>query len=914
MRNLLLIFLCVHILLPVYGTHIRSGEITASRESCSELRLRITITLYTDLGSTTPTGNGFLSFGDGQTLEIPILTPVQLEGYPRVGVAQFTTEHVYRQAGDYLVSYSEPNRNGGIVNMSSSASIRFYVESEIAVYTGDKCNNTPILFVPPVDGACTGKTFIHIPGAVDPDGDSIVYSLVTPKASVNNVVPDYTSPLIWSDLSEDGGPPTFGIDPVSGLITWDSPAQQGEYTIAIRMDEYRRNRFGVEKIGSVTRDMQILVSDCDNNRPNLIPDLDTCIVAGETFQKTLTATDVDGDQVRLELFGELNASDGFMVPDLNSDRSTPAQWQVNWTPECAQVRVQPYELIFKVVDKRIPEDDDFVPLSDFVIWKISVLAPPPEPNDLSLQSNSLLLEWDPYVICDQNQVDSIAVFRAVSGANYVEDICETGIHPNAGYSYLGSTEVGETSFLDDDLIPAARLCYRLVAYLSNGVQSQASREICFDFIPAERPVITHVSVEDTDDSDGEVVIGWREPYDLTSVSRPFSYSIERRTSGTMDFVEVGTVEQAVATPDSLGFRDSGLNTRDSVYFYRIVLTTANSSEQVISEEASTVRLEISPGPEGLGLTWNDDVPWSTYNSGEFHEIFRGDESSQVFLVEVDPLDTGQFYLDSAVEPGRQYCYRVLSKGTYGNPIIPSPFLNYSQVFCAVLGDDLPPGVPMLTITERDCNVAYADPQGVPDRNSLTWTAPVDSDIAFYEVYFKEDPTDSMSLVSQTSETTFTHIFEFTGEGPPSLKGCYRVRAVDVSGNRGPLSNEVCIDNCPNYLLPNVFTPNDDGCNEVFAAYGYKSNSNCGEVNMNDAPRFVNQVDITIYNRWGLPVYTYKGSSENEGGDIFIRWDGTDSSGDQLPSGVYFYTADVRYDLLDPSARNQTIKGWVHLLR
>jgi hypothetical protein len=34
----------------------------------------------------------------------------------------------------------------------------------------------------------------------------------------------------------------------------------------------------------------------------------------------------------------------------------------------------------------------------------------------------------------------------------------------------------------------------------------------------------------------------------------------------------------------------------------------------------------------------------------------------------------------------------------------------------------------------------------------------------------------------------------------------------------------------------------------------------------------------------------------------------------LASGIYFYKADVTFDVVDPKKRVQTIKGWVHLVR
>jgi hypothetical protein len=59
------------------------------------------------------------------------------------------------------------------------------------------------------------------------------------------------------------------------------------------------------------------------------------------------------------------------------------------------------------------------------------------------------------------------------------------------------------------------------------------------------------------------------------------------------------------------------------------------------------------------------------------------------------------------------------------------------------------------------------------------------------------------------------------------------------------------------------------------------------------------------------VYTYKSGAERS---IYIDWDGRDNNGRELPSAVYYYVADVTFDVVDPGQRKQTVRGWVHLIR
>jgi hypothetical protein len=130
---------------------------------------------------------------------------------------------------------------------------------------------------------------------------------------------------------------------------------------------------------------------------------------------------------------------------------------------------------------------------------------------------------------------------------------------------------------------------------------------------------------------------------------------------------------------------------------------------------------------------------------------------------------------------------------------------------------------------------------------------------------------------------------------------------------GELSEELCIDNCPYYELPNVFTPNADLKNDFFSAYSIRGYE-CGEEGCPDVPpqltlkcaRFVQSVSFTVYNRWGQEVYDYDGRVGDGENNIYIDWDGRDDKGTEMASGVYYYVAEVTFDSVDPA--NQTKKN------
>ncbi|WP_113639208.1 putative Ig domain-containing protein [Nubsella zeaxanthinifaciens] len=86
-------------------------------------------------------------------------------------------------------------------------------------------------------------------------------------------------------------------------------------------------------------------------------------------------------------------------------------------------------------------------------------------------------------------------------------------------------------------------------------------------------------------------------------------------------------------------------------------------------------------------------------------------------------------------------------------------------------------------------------------------------------------------------------------------------------------------------IPNTFTPNNDGRNDFFMAYG------------NNVAKF----RMRVYNQWGEFIY--------ESQNLLQGWDGT-YRGRQQPSGVYVYYIDVTFN----SGVTKTFKGTVTLLR
>ncbi|WPP51146.1 T9SS type B sorting domain-containing protein [Catalinimonas niigatensis] len=915
------------------ATHIRAGEIIAELINCQSYTYRFRVIGYEDTGSDVEFGNGEVYFGFGDPVDLSteneFFVREVIDNEKLIRVSEFVIERTFPGPGEYTITFREFNRNADILNISNSVQTPFYVETKLIIDPFLACNNSPVLLNPPVDGAVIGKRFLHNPGAYDPDGDSLSYKFVLPKQDVEEPVDGYLYPdeydqvagLNQNPIKQDGSQPTeITLDPVTGELIWDSPANAGEYNVAFIVEEWRLIEGEWIRLGYVTRDMQILVEDADNEPPVVEIPADTCIVAGSELLAEITGTDPDGDQVVLTGFGgvfEQLSSPAQFFPDPPVPQASPATGTFSWQTDCSHVREKPYQINFRAADFDPATGPS---LADFKIWNVTVVAP--APTGLVAEAapgKAVNLTWDNYSCAAQ--AETIQIWRKTDSTSFEPANCQVGIPAGLGYELVAEVDANVVSFRDEGLNPGANYCYRLVAVFPQpeGGKSYASEEACAEML-ADAPVITQVSVDATGMEDGAISIGWRSPFEIDQAlfPPPYTYEVVR-----IDLQNPDTNGEVISPRISdTTFVDTGLNTQDQPYGYKIYLYDASEDLIDSSAVAFSVRLEPTPLVGSIELEWTADVPWSN-NSPEYpyHYIYRNkvdanNESSFVLIDSVNVSDGNFSYLDNGSFNGSElsdeveYCYYIVTQGSYGNDQInPPPLVNFSQIACAQPNDTIPPCTPLaLSIPNGsldNCESFLADKSCDFQNyeNTLVWEddfeASCDDDIRSYNIYFSASGEEgTFNIIGSSNEPRFVH-------GPlTSLAGCYRISAVDRSGNESGLSEPVCNDNCPYYELPNVFTPNGDGRNDTFRPMD-GSDDDFGK-----CPRFVESVTLRVHNRWGKEVYTYESGNENS---IYIDWDGRTENGDLLAAGVYYYVADVKFISLDPSKRQQTIKGWVNIV-
>ncbi|MCC5920833.1 MAG: gliding motility-associated C-terminal domain-containing protein [Cyclobacteriaceae bacterium] len=931
------------------ATHIRAGEITARRVSNASLTYRITLTGYIDIEtSTVDFGNGFIDLGDGTIIEDldfdadSNTTEVLVPG--RIEKREYTFTHTFNSPGDYLINYTEINRNANVLNMNRSVETPFYIETLIRIDPFFGVNDTPVLLVPPIDNGGVGVAFFHNPGAFDPNGDSLAYRTEVCRQGVGTFVQNYRFPdnPEFGQFREDGSSPViYDLNSTTGDIIWDAPGTAGLFNIAFAIEEWRQIGGEWFNLGYVIRDMQIIVEDACNERPELEVPQEICVIAGETIEEVIRGFDPDGDDVIIEAFSgafDLLSSPARMIPSEPSFMTPPAAVNFEWQTNCSHVRAQPYDVQFRITDRPVglcPNQSGArgPAFSAFDNWQIRVVGPPPNLAAATLSDNrTVSLNWDEYSC--RSTASQMQVWRRVGSNPFEPENCDIGMPEGAGYELIDRVGINQTNYIDEErLAPGATICYRLVAEWDEpgGGESIVSNEICIE-VDADAPVMTEVSVLETNGNEGRISISWLPPFDLDNEVSPAPYSYELfRIQGEQRVSIAQLTDEDFNEDGFLNVIDSGINTLVETFRYQVEASDATQTAIDPSAIASSVRLTLIPGVENIVLNWSATVPWSNQAFDHpIHDVYRliksPEDPAPTLISDFEPLDapyasvnvveTGNFRFEddgqgTPLSDEFEYCYLVLTRGTYGNDSIPSPLLNYSQISCVQPNDTIPP-CPIGQINfdnfqgDAGCTEFLSGrPCGFNDfRNTLSWDEDIidgcDEQILFYEIFFSPSGNETdYELIATVSENRFTH------ENLSSFKGCYRIRSVDRSGNRSELSEEFCNDNCPQIEFPNIITPNTDGKNDTFRPFEDAENDRC--------PRFVESIEINIYNRWGKKVFSYNSEDADSEEGIFINWDGRDFNGNLLNPAAYYYEALVTFDVLEPSLRRQRLKGWVHVL-
>ena len=99
---------------------------------------------------------------------------------------------------------------------------------------------------------------------------------------------------------------------------------------------------------------------------------------------------------------------------------------------------------------------------------------------------------------------------------------------------------------------------------------------------------------------------------------------------------------------------------------------------------------------------------------------------------------------------------------------------------------------------------------------------------------------------------------------PGTTTNYTITGTSAAGCTNTATSQVIVNATPTIIIPNIFSPNGDGINDIFfiTATG------------------ISNFDCQVYDRWGLLLHEWTGLNDG--------WDGKGKNGNPSPDGTYFY--------------------------
>jgi len=297
LNSLVQLALCL-LCMRCYATHLVGGELTY--QYLGNNQYEITLMMFRDCSSNNSLGTGFddavsigiFNSGNGNLVNGGISIPLDGLNVTSVPISIdnpcFTLpddlcveQAIYKQivtlqpnGWGYDLSYQRCCRNPSIVNLDVPNQQGITCTAHIpGTNETSGFNSSPVFNSMPPAALCQYASFTIDQSATDADGDELVYSFCSPYVGANTDqpapnppdAPPYTT-VNWANSFSGAMPitsnPQISIDPATGVITGTATAL-GQFVVGICVSEYRDGVL----INTILRDFQINVTSCD---PNII--------------------------------------------------------------------------------------------------------------------------------------------------------------------------------------------------------------------------------------------------------------------------------------------------------------------------------------------------------------------------------------------------------------------------------------------------------------------------------------------------------------------------------------------------------------------------------------------------------------------------------------------------------------------
>lgn len=778
--------------------------------------------------------------------------------------------------GGYNVSYQRCCRGPNISNLINPEDQGFTLTCHVPTDANNYYINSSARFNDyPPQLLCNNEDLIFDHSASDPDGDVLVYSLVSPNQGAsdinpapNNAPPPPYQTVVWaggfSPTTALGPGATINIDPNSGLLT-ASPNLTGLYVVGIQVDEYRNGVL----INSMIRDFLFKVFNCNLQLEAVLP-IQEDLPTFNSYCDGLTVDFVNNS------YGGSNYQWDFGVSNSTTDISTSFAPTFTFPDNGAYT-------VMLVVNPGWPCTD--TAYMDVIVNNVL---------DVSFTSNDS-------VCILGNSFDFVGSSTGPAGTNYQWDF-----GPNASLQNSTSQIVNGVSFNQSGFIPVT-----IEASFSQCTSSYTDSVFLFDepiahMIVPDLVECNGFTVDFSDSSQNALFYSWDfgvtgSVSDTSNLNSPtFTYSIPG------DYLVSLTVRSSPQCSDT--------DTTTITIKEPIVVSFTSQDSMCITNNSFDFDGTVS-GPPGTVFTYNFSSSASPVSSNQIdvnnvvfsqsgsipitltgvHENCTETFTESIYLyteptVDFD-VDNGllcapfpaQFNDLSTAETGITYLWDFGdgTTSTEQNPLhVFTTAGNYSVSLtisttagCVNTLTEFKPDY--ITVNPSPVSDFSVSPQTTDICNSLVQFTDLSSGATNYYYWFDDS-------VGVSTDQNPSHLYLHDG-------GHHPVQIVTNSFGCKDTSRQYIFIEPFTFYAPNTFTPDGNIFNQYFKPIVYF-----------DVPAW----NLKIFNRWGELIF--------ETLDINQGWDGTTPTGTMANDGMYIWKAT--YTTCEPGNPEKIISGHVTLIR
>ena len=369
---------------PVIADHSAGGEISYQHMSGNDYIIKVTF--YRDCAGDPAPDSINVTISSSQCSVSNVIAFAAIPGvidvtFPCGG--QFTTcqggtlpgiqmweyESIYTfpgQCPDWMISTTFPGRNAAITTIQNAAGSDLYLEARLNNQNTD--NTSPFFVIHNPFQVCLGQTISLNNGAVDIEGDSLVYTLIPARTGLNTNVsyqPGFSAQQPITSV------PPVTLNPQTGDLILN-PFNLEVGPVVFQIEEWRNG----ELIGVVMRDMLIYTIACNNLPPDLSgingqPDFSAYVLPNTSFCFSLFTYDPNAGDILTMSWNQGIAAATFTISSDSFPTGTFC-----WSPSLNDVRPQPYTFSVTVHDLGCPFNNTIVGSYSITVGLDSSLVTP----------------------------------------------------------------------------------------------------------------------------------------------------------------------------------------------------------------------------------------------------------------------------------------------------------------------------------------------------------------------------------------------------------------------------------------------------------------------------------------------------------------------------------------------------------